>query len=201
MAYALYGQTTRSHRIAASARFAGVADEDVVQATCVMGETNKSATYLKEKNPFGKVPCLENVERGTAAFESNAIARYFATVGSSGASIYPKDAWTRARIDGWMDSFNVVDVCGPHWLYPIVGIGAARGIVYDEKKESEAKKTVADFMAAVEAYLVANEVMFLVDNTLTLADIVGASGLSNVYCYLVARSEWEAKYPKLLRWI
>ena len=201
MAYALYGQTTRSHRIAASARFAGVADEDVVQAACVMGETNKSATYLKEKNPFGKVPCLENVERGTAAFESNAIARYFATVGSSGASIYPKDAWTRARIDGWMDSFNVVDVCGPHWLYPIVGIGAARGIVYDEKKESEAKKTVADFMAAVEAYLVANEVMFLVDNTLTLADIVGASGLSNVYCYLVARSEWEAKYPKLLRWI
>ena len=134
MAYALYGQTTRSHRIAASARFAGVADEDVVQAACVMGETNKSATYLKEKNPFGKVPCLENVERGTAAFESNAIARYFATVGSSGASIYPKDAWTRARIDGWMDSFNVVDVCGPHWLYPIVGIGAARGIVYDEKK-------------------------------------------------------------------
>ncbi len=201
MGLKLYGSTTRSHRIAAAARFAGVKDETLEQAECVMGTTNKSAAYLKEKNPFGKVPCVENVERGSAAFESNAIARYLASTGATGGSIYPNDAWTRARIDGWMDSFNVVDVCGPQWLYPIVGIGAARGIVYDEKKESEAKKIVAGFMAAVEAYLSAHDAVFLVDNALSLADIVGASGLSNVYCYLVPRSEWQANYPKLLRWI
>ena len=106
----------------------------------------------------------------------------------------------RELMGGWI-RFNVVDVCGPQWLYPIVGIGAARGIVYDEKKESEAKKIVAGFMAAVEAYLSAHDAVFLVDNALSLADIVGASGLSNVYCYLVPRSEWQANYPKLLRWI
>ena len=197
----LYGPTTRSHRIAAAARFAGVSDESLEHAEVQMGVTNKTAEYLKEKNPFGKVPCVENVERGSSAFESNAIARYLATVGSTGSSIYPDDAWTRARIDGWMDSFNVVDVCGPQWLYPITGTGANRGIVYDEKKEAEAKKVVADFMSAVEAYLVSHEAVFLVDNALSLADIVGASGMSNVYSYLVPRSEWEAKYPMLLRWI
>lgn len=197
----LYGPTTRSHRIAASARFSGVADDALESAECVMGTTNKTAEYLKEKNPFGKVPCVENVERGSSAFESNAIARYLATIGETGSSIYPDDAWTRARIDGWMDSFNVVDVCGPCWLYPITGTGKARGIVYDEKKEAEAKKVVADFMSAVNVYLEAHEAVFLVDNKISLADIVGASGLSNVYSYLVPRTEWETKYPKLLQWI
>lgn len=198
----LYGQTTRSHRIAATARFSGVSDDALTTAECVMGQTNKTAEYLRDKNPFGKVPCLENVEKGgSAAFESNAIVRYLACTGSSGSSVYPEDVWTRARIDGWMDAFNTVDVCGPMWLYPIVGIGRDRGLVYDEKKEAEARAVVAKFMDAVEAYLAAHDAVFLVDNAISLADIVGASGLSNVYCYLVPRSVWADKYPKLLRWI
>jgi len=46
-----------------------------------------------------------------------------------------------------------------------------------------------------------NDAVFLVDNVLSLADIVGASSLANVYLYLVPRAEWETSFPKLLRWI
>jgi len=197
----LYGGTTRNFRICAAARWAGTAESALKSMPCEMGVTNKSAEYLKEKNPFGKVPCATHAERGTSAFESNAIARYVCVVGATGSAVYPNDAWTRARIDGWMDSFNAVDCCGPMWLYPIAGIGANRGLTYDAGKEAEAKATVRSFMQAVEDYLVVNDAVFLVDNVLSLADIVGASSLANVYLYLVPRAEWETSFPKLLRWI
>lgn len=71
-----------------------------------------------------------------------------------------------------------------------MGIGVVRGIVYDEKKESEVKKIVVGFMVVVEVYLLVYDVVFLVDNVFLFVDIVGASGLSNVYCYFVSRSEW-----------
>lgn len=58
-----------------------------------MGMMNKSVVYLKEKNLFGKVSCVENVERGSAVFESNVIVRYLVSIGVMGGSIYFNDVW------------------------------------------------------------------------------------------------------------
>ena len=50
----LYGPTSRSHRIAVTAKYCSIR-LDYVPVT--MGETNKTEEYLK-MNPFGKVPML-----------------------------------------------------------------------------------------------------------------------------------------------
>ena len=101
----LYGPTSRSHRIAVTAKYCSIR-LDYVPVT--MGETNKTEEYLK-MNPFGKVPMLVCDDANeTAVFESNAICRYLCSV--SGEMVYPKEsggAELRAKIDGFMDSFNL----------------------------------------------------------------------------------------------
>ena len=121
----LYGCTGRSDRVKAAAGWAGVPLEI---APFVMGVDNKTPEFLA-KNPFGKVPVLETPD-GTCIFESNAIARFL--VSSRPCSLYPEDKTTRARIDAWCDACNALDVVGPKWYYPIVGIGAARGADPDD---------------------------------------------------------------------
>ena len=86
----LYGPTSRSHRIAVTAKYCSIRLEYV---PVTMGETNKTEEYLK-MNPFGKVPMLVcDDENGTAVFESNAICRYLCSV--SGEMLYPKESGGR----------------------------------------------------------------------------------------------------------
>jgi glutathione S-transferase len=135
----LYGSTGRSDRVKAAAGWAGVSLEI---APFTMGVDNKTPEFLA-KNPFGKVPVLETPD-GTCIFESNAIARFL--VSSTKCSLYPEDAATRARIDAWCDACAVLDQIGPKWYYPIVGIGAARGVTYDAANEAEAKAALRTFL-------------------------------------------------------
>ena len=169
----LYGCTGRSDRIKAAAGWAGVPLE-VVQPF-VMGVDNKTPEFLA-KNPFGKVPVLETSE-GACIFESNAIARFL--VSSTPCALYPADAAARAKIDAWCDAFNALDCVGPQWLYPIVGVGADRGITHDPKAEAAAKTTVAGFLKTLEATLGSSP--HLTGDAVTLADVVGACALQNVY--------------------
>ena len=179
----LYGCTGRSDRIKAAAGWAGVPLE-VVQPF-VMGVDNKTPEFLA-KNPFGKVPVLETSE-GACIFESNAIARFL--VSSTPCALYPADAAARAKIDAWCDAFNALDCVGPQWLYPIVGVGADRGITHDPKAEAAAKTTVAGFLKTLEATLGSSP--HLTGDAVTLADVVGACALQNVYSALYAPADWK----------
>ena len=90
------------------------------------------------------------------------------------------------KIDGFMDSFNQLDASGPGWLYPIIGIGKARGIVYDEANEARTKKTCHSFLMSLEAHLktmmAEKKSCVLVPERLSLADIVGASVAKICFC-------------------
>ena len=185
----LYGPTSRSHRIQVTAKYCNIALENV---PVTMGETNKTEAYLR-MNPCGKVPMLVcDDEQKTAVFESNVICRYLCSV--SGQMLYPKQeqggSELKAKIDGFMDSFNQLDASGPGWLYPIIGIGKARGIVYDEANEARTKKTCHSFLMSLEAHLktmmAEKKGTFLVpERGFTLADIVGASSCEILFLHLI----------------
>ena len=97
-----------------------------------------------------------------------------------------------------MDAFNATDVVGPNWLYPIVGIGAERGLKYDAANEAKAKAALDSFLKVLEGHLEKNT--YLVGDALTLADVVGAQALENPYmCFLTDKS-W-APFPCTLRWL
>lgn len=66
----------------AVAAFAGV---EVEKPPFTMGITNKTPWFLK-LNPNGKIPTLATPSGGI--FESNAICRYLASIGSN-SSLYP----------------------------------------------------------------------------------------------------------------
>lgn len=200
----LYGPTSRSHRIAVTAKYCSIR-LDYVPVT--MGETNKTEEYLK-MNPFGKVPMLVCDDANeTAVFESNAICRYLCSV--SGEMVYPKEsggAELRAKIDGFMDSFNQLDASGPGWLYPIIGIGKARGVAYDEINEERTKKTCRSFLTSLEQHLkktmAEKRGAFLVpERGFTLADIVGASSCENLFLHLIPENEWNEEYPAVKFWL
>jgi alanyl-tRNA synthetase len=188
----LYGLTGRSDRIKAAAGWAGVPLE-VVQPF-VMGVDNKTPEFLA-KNPFGKVPVLETPE-GACIFESNAIARFL--VSSKPCALYPADAAARAKIDAWCDAFNALDCVGPQWFYPIVGIGADRGLTHDPNAEAAAKTTVAGFMKTLEAALKSSP--YLTGDAVTLADVIGACALQTIYSGLYAPADWKP-FPAVLKWI
>ena len=189
----LYGCTGRSDRIKAAAGWAGVA-LDVVEPF-QMGVDNKTPAFLA-KNPFGKVPLLE-LPSGECVFESNAIARFL--VNREPCALYPPgDLTLRAKIDAWCDAFNALDVVGPKWFYPIVGIGANRGITHDPANVAEAKGVVAAHLKALEATL--SQSAYLCGEAMTLADVIGACAMETLYMALMPPEEWKP-YPKTLKWL
>ena len=189
----LYGSTGRSDRVKAAAGWAGVALELV---PVNLGTDNKTPEFLK-KNPFGKVPVLET-EDGTCIFESNAIARFL--VSSTPCSLYPSNQVLRSQIDSWCDATNALDAIGPKWYYPIVGIGAARGLTFNADSEKEAKAALKQFLTTVETSLKGNGGKALIGDSFTLADIITACALETTYMALYAAEDWK-DFPKTLTWL
>ena len=183
----LYGCTGRSDRIKAAAGWAGVPLE--VVAPFVMGVDNKTPEFLA-KNPFGKVPVLETPD-GTCIFESNAIARFL--VSSTPCSLYPADAAARAhrRLVRRLQRPGLR--VGPQWYYPIAGAGADARNHPRSQSRGEAKTTVEnrpeDTRARVDRVLPTSPA---IGSSFTLADVVGACALQNVYSALYAPADWNA---------
>ena len=91
-------------------------------------------------------------------------------------------------------------------MYPIIGIGKARGIVYDEANEERTKKTCHSFLMSLEAHFktmtAEKKGTFLVpERGFTLADIVGASSCENLFLHLIEEKEWNEKYPSVKFWL
>jgi len=189
-----------------------------------MGKTNKEEQYLR-MNPLGKVPMLiadfksstseddnksnnNNNNNKCAIFESNAICRFLCqTENGIGDLLYPRDSVElKAQIDGWIDSFNVLDCSGPGWLYPIIGIGKQRGITYDRENERRTIETCESFLARLEEHFLRNRRekrgTFLVrERGFTLADIVGAASCENLFLHLIESTKWDEKFPSVKFWL
>ena len=83
-------------------------------------------------------------------------------------------------------------------FYPIVGIGADRGLKYDAANEAKAQATLKAFLSVLEAHFAGNT--YLVGDAVTLADVIGANAMEVTYMCLMAPSDWAA-YPATLRWL
>ena len=175
----LYGPHSRALRIRAVAAWAGVDVESHRPFT--EGVTNRTSWFL-EKSPLGTTPLLETSD-GTCVFESDAICRFLAA--KCGNALYPaNDDAVRARIDEWLRSFDALDCVGPGWLYPVLGIGADRGIAFDAVKERDAKRTLRAFLGILQSHFGEGGVPFsyLVRAEISLADVVRAAQARSCRC-------------------
>ena len=112
--------------------------------------------------------------------------RYAASLAAKcGNALYPaNDDAVRARIDEWLRSFDALDCVGPGWLYPVLGIGADRGIAFDAVKERDAKRTLRAFLGILQSHFGEGGVPFsyLVRAEISLADVVGAAQARSCRC-------------------
>ncbi|EIE21308.1 glutathione S-transferase [Coccomyxa subellipsoidea C-169] len=153
-----------------------------------MGKTNKSPQFLK-LNPNGKVPTLQTPEGGI--WESNAIARYVARLADKG--LFGATAYDAALVEQWIEfATGELDAPLASWYYPIAGY-----MEYNKKKEEAAIATVKKSLGVLNEYLATHT--FLVGNSVTLADIVGAANLYHGYTKLFDEA-FRKDFPNVQRW-
>jgi elongation factor 1-gamma len=154
-----------------------------------MGVDNKTEEFLT-LNPFGKIPTLKTND-GNTIFESNAIARYVAKIGSDRDGLLGATPLEQAHVDQWIDAVSFATA--PHavpLLFWKFGVGQ-----YDEEKFNNAKGEVAKALDAIERHLGSNNTEFLVSDRVTLADIVTVCVFIGPFKY-VLDAEFRKAFPK-----
>eukprot|EP00897_Mesotaenium_endlicherianum_P008943 jgi/Mesen1/8077/ME000434S07324 len=195
------GQFGRSKKILAVAAYTGVALE---VPPFEMGKDNRAPEFLK-LNPMGKVPVLETEEG--AVFESNAIARYIASLND--APLYPLPASgqpsddIRAEIDAWVDAATFT-LAAPyqHWLWPVVrGEGRLEELEKGAGQQSEkaAVRGLAAKSSLDNGSVGGSAHTFLVGNKLSLADIIAVFHLELFFKFVVGSKDRQS-LPGVTRW-
>jgi len=159
-----HDQSPRTQKVLIAAKYAGLNVEVVSDVD------TKSADFLK-KNPTGKVPVLET-DKGTIS-ESNAIVRYIAREGKAG--LYGKSNIDAGLIDQWIDfASSEIELAAYAWIFPIQGV-IPNNAVATKKAQDDIKRvlSILDNHLLTRTYLVGNQV--------TLADIVVATSLLQLY--------------------
>jgi elongation factor 1-gamma len=180
-----------------------------------MGVDNKTQEFLK-LNPLGKVPTLSGPEGGI--WESNAIARYVARLGTDSEGLVGKGAYEQSVVDQWIEFTN--SYVAPN-VYPLfvflVGWGQ-----FDKTKYEGALKSIeqgalylafrgwrcsltVEFCPSaalgwIEAHLTQTGRHFLVNDRITLADIVLGCTL-NAPLKLSLGPEVRSKFPKAVAYL
>ena len=112
-----------------------------------------------------------------ALTESSAIARYLASL-STNQHLYPQPVnpsdTTRALIDAWVDWATMLDQATTNLAEPMFGQGS-----YQPAALETAKSDYEKALQTLETHLSSN--MFLVRDSLTLADLVVVSHLLLLY--------------------
>eukprot|EP01016_Furgasonia_blochmanni_P047220 TRINITY_DN691_c0_g1_i8.p1 TRINITY_DN691_c0_g1~~TRINITY_DN691_c0_g1_i8.p1 ORF type:complete len:492 (-),score=241.76 TRINITY_DN691_c0_g1_i8:175-1557(-) len=154
--------------------------------------TLKSETFLK-MNPNGKIPVLQTADG--AIFESNAIVRFLARQNTS-ANLYGNGAYEQGVVDQWLDwTTTEVEPVTAALTYPILG-----HTEFDSAKRDRANIDITKVITVLENALKANGGNFLVGKQLTIADVVVASGLFNLYT-LVWEEAQRKQYPTVTAWL
>jgi elongation factor 1-gamma len=156
----LYAEkNTNTNKALIAAKYAGVNVESSAVDSKVLAQT-----------PLNKAPALETSE-GVIS-ESNAIARHIAR---QGKGLYGNTAYETAAIDQWIEfSANEIELPGSVWVFPILGLIPNNGAA-----TQKAKGDIRKVLEALNKHLVTRT--FLVGNRVSLADIVVAMDLYNLY--------------------
>lgn len=152
----------------------------------VFGETNKSEAFLK-KFPLGKVPALETSD-GKYITESNAIAYYVSNAQLRGNSDVEK-----AQVLQWL-SFADNEITPPasSWTFPYIGI-----LPFNKQVVTKAKADTQVVLQFLNNYFLTRT--YLVEERITLADIVVACSLLNLYQYVLDPA-FRKPYGNVNRW-
>jgi len=152
------------------------------------GVDNKTPEFLK-KNPLGKVPVLETPEG--CIFESNAIARYVASLGKN--KLLGNTPYESALIDQWIHyCTNEIEYPGGIWLGPIFGYLNEVPVA-----TAAAKEDIHKALTTLNTHLLHHT--FLVGERISLADIIVSLHLAPLY-KMVLDPEFRAPYSNTNRW-
>ena len=193
----LYGCTGRSDRIKAAAGWAGVPLE--------IAPFLRWASITKRPSFWPRTPSARSPSwrPPRARASSSPTPSRASSSRPKPCALYPADAAARARIDAWCDAFNALDCVGPQWYYPIVGVGADAREWHPRSRRTRLRSQDHLWVSSktLERALTANEKGdVLIGSSFTLADVVGACALQNVYSALYAPADWDA-FPAVLKWI
>jgi len=151
---------------------------------------NPESAELEAKSPHLKIPVLETAE-GTL-FEANAIARYIARLSKS-YPLYGASVWEAGAIENWIDfAANEIELPGSVWTFPILG-----KIPNNPNATQRAKGDIRKVFDTLNKHLLTRT--FLVGQRLSLADIVVAMSLYNLY-ELVLDLGFRKAFPNTNRW-
>ncbi|KAI8036284.1 hypothetical protein M5D96_010877 [Drosophila gunungcola] len=147
-------------------------------------------------NRFQKVPAI--VDGKFQLGESVSIVRYLADKGFFSEQLYPKSLEDRARVDEFLEwqHFNVRLTCATFfskvWLLPAKGLAPA-------PKPEVVKKLIKDVegnLGLLERLWLEKD--FLVGDKLTVADIFGASEITQMTVPVQCKRK---QFPKVAKWL
>jgi len=191
MSHVIYSYPHNPHVAIAkiTGKFGGVTN--IEERDLQFGFTNRTQEFLS-LNPFGWVPTLKTVD-GNGVFESLAISRYIARIGSDTEGLLGATPIEQARVDQWTDV--VFTELFPHVsaLYEFkLGYGT-----YDETKFNNSSDAISKVFFILEKFI-SND--YLLGDRVTLADIV--LGVAVLYpLKLGLDAEWRKPFPKTVSYL
>jgi elongation factor 1-gamma len=180
-----YESNYRAHKALITAEYAGV---KVNLPKFQMGKDNQTAEF-KAKFPLGKVPALETPHGGV--FESNAIASYIATLHKP--ELLGRSPFEQVQVRQWIEfANNEVEPNRNLIIYSAKGFFPANQKVVDEANAALEKS-----LMVVNEFLQSHT--YLVGHAVTLADIILASGLVQLFVSVFTPACRDS-CPHLVRW-
>ncbi|XP_044728654.1 elongation factor 1-gamma [Chrysoperla carnea] len=179
-----YPDNFRAFKALIAAQYSGASVK--VAPDFIFNETNKTEAFLK-KFPNGKVPAFETSD-GKYISESNAIAYYVAN-----AQLRGKTDLDQAQVLQWIsfaDSEILPASCA--WIFPILGI-----LQFNKQSNERAKEDIKKVLDILNKHLLSRT--YLVGERITLADIVVACTLLNLYQH-VLDANFRKPYQNTNRW-
>jgi len=179
-----YPQSFRANKALIAAKYS--CTEVAIDADFKLGETNKSAEFLK-KFPNGKVPAFEGKD-GLCLSESNAIAYYVAN-----SLLRGEDLKSAAQVQQWINfSDNEILPAACTWVFPCLGV-----IQYNKQDTERAKEQIQKVLNVLNDHLLTRT--FIVGERVTLADISLVCNMQSLY-EQVLENAFRKPYQNVNRW-
>lgn len=145
-------------------------------------------------SPTGKAPVLQTPS-GNVLFESTSITRFIAKLRRDTGLTGNGSIVEEATVDQWCDfTANKIELPACVWWYPVAGYMPFQKAAYER-----AKGDLSKALFTLNAHLKKSSSQFLVNDQVTLADIVVASAL--VYPFkLVCDGKYLKEFPEVVSW-
>jgi glutathione S-transferase len=158
-------------------------------------EKTKTPEYLANKQPFGKVPVLQDGDY--QIYESRAIARYLASAYDKTGTLYPTDAKIRGVIEQWISVeqsyYNAAEDLAVQLIF-----AKMRGFPSDDAKVKDAEGRLEQALVVLDARLAKSK--FLAGENFTVADIVYMPYTHLVLAALPQYADLYGKHKNFMRW-